>query len=82
MQETPVRFLGREDLLENGLATHSSILGLYLKWITNKDLLYRTGNFTQSYVAALMGGVFEGSWLQVYVELSPFGVLLKLSQCC
>ena len=28
MQETPVRFQGREDLLEKGKATHSSILGL------------------------------------------------------
>ena len=28
MQETPVRFLGLEDLLEKGEATHSSILGL------------------------------------------------------
>ena len=28
MQETPVRFLGQEDLLEKGQATHSSILGL------------------------------------------------------
>ena len=26
MQETPVRFLGREDPLEKGRATHSSIL--------------------------------------------------------
>ena len=26
MQETPVQFLGREDLLEKGYATHSSIL--------------------------------------------------------
>ena len=26
MQETPVRFLGREDPLEEGMATHSSIL--------------------------------------------------------
>ena len=23
---------------------------LYLKWITNKDLLYSTGNYTQYYV--------------------------------
>ena len=29
---------------------------LYLKWITNKDLLYSTGNFAQCYVAAWMGG--------------------------
>jgi len=28
MLETPVRFLGREDPLEKGEATHSSILGL------------------------------------------------------
>ena len=28
LQETPVRFLGREDPLEKGQATHSSILGL------------------------------------------------------
>ena len=34
MQETPVRFLGQEDLLEEGQATHSSILGLplWLSW--------------------------------------------------
>ena len=30
MQETPVQFLGREDPLEKGYATHSSILGLLL----------------------------------------------------
>ena len=28
MQENPIRFLGQEDLLEKGYATHSSILGL------------------------------------------------------
>ena len=34
MKETPVQFLGREDLLEKGQATHSSILGLpwWLSW--------------------------------------------------
>ena len=29
---------------------------LYLKWITNKDLLSSTGNSDQCYVAAWMGG--------------------------
>ena len=29
---------------------------LYLKWITNKDLLWSTGNSAQCYVAAWMGG--------------------------
>ena len=34
MQETPAQFLGQEDLLEKGWATHSSILGLplWLNW--------------------------------------------------
>ena len=34
MQETPVRLLGWEDLLEKGEATHSSILELpwWLSW--------------------------------------------------
>ena len=29
---------------------------LYLKWISNKDLLYSTWNSVQCYVAAWMGG--------------------------
>ena len=39
---------------------------LYLKWITNKILLYRTWNSVQCYVAAWMGGEFAGKWIQVY----------------
>ena len=35
---------------------------LYLKWITNKDLLYSTGNSAQFYVAAWIGGEFEAEW--------------------
>ena len=31
---------------------------LYLKWITNKNLLYSTGNSAQCYVVAWMGGEF------------------------
>ena len=33
---------------------------LYLRWITNKDLLYSTGNSAQCYMAAWMGGEFGG----------------------
>ena len=36
---------------------------LYLKWITNKDLLYSTWKSAQGYVAAWMGREFEGEWL-------------------
>ena len=32
MQETPVRFLGWKDLLEKGMATHSSILAWRIQW--------------------------------------------------
>ena len=55
---------------------------LNLKWITNKDLLYNTGNSIRCYVAAWMGGEFGGEWMHRYVWLSPFAVHLKLSQHC
>ena len=44
--------------------------------------VYRTGNSAHCYVAAWMGGKFEGEWIHVYVWLSPFAVHLKLSQYC
>ena len=40
---------------------------LYLKWITNKDLLYHTWNSAQCYVPAWMGGGFREEWIQVYI---------------
>ena len=52
---------------------------LYLKQITNKDLLHSRGNSIQCYVAAWMGEEFGGEWIPVYVWLSPFAVHLKLS---
>ena len=51
---------------------------LYLKWVTNKVLLYSTGKSAQCYRAAWMGG----GCIHVYVWLSPFAVHLKLSQRC
>ena len=33
---------------------------LYLKWITDKDLLYSTGNSAQCYVASWREGEFGG----------------------
>ena len=53
---------------------------LYSKWITNKDLLYSTGNSAQFYVAAWMGRELGGEWIHVHVWLSPFTVHWKLSQ--
>ena len=36
MQETPVRFLGQEDPLEKGKATHSSILAWRTPWTVHQ----------------------------------------------
>ena len=55
---------------------------LYLKWITNEDLLYGTGNSVQCYRAAWMGGEFGGEWIHIHVMLNPFAVHLKLWQHC
>ena len=55
---------------------------LYLKLITNRDLLYSTWNSAQCYVAAWMRGEFGGERIHVYASLSPFTVHQKLSQHC
>ena len=55
---------------------------LYLKRITNKDLLYSTENSAQCHGAVWMGGEFRREWIYVYVWLSPLAVRLKLSQHC
>ena len=39
---------------------------LYLKWITNKDLLYSTGN-SQCYVAAWVEGGFRRESIHIYI---------------
>ena len=39
----------------------------YVKWITNKELLYSTGNSAQCYVAAWKGGVLgENGYMLIY----------------
>ena len=42
-EETPVGFLGQEDPLEKGQATHSSILGL-LWWSVGNESAYNAGD--------------------------------------
>ena len=44
---------------------------LYLKWITNKDLLYSTGSSAQCYVEAWMEGEFGGE-CESHLVLSDF----------
>ena len=40
MQETHVRSLGQEDLLEKGLATHSNILAWRIPWTEKPEGLH------------------------------------------
>ena len=40
---------------------------LYIKWITNKNLLYSTWNSAQCYVLAWMEGKFAREWIYAYV---------------
>ena len=44
MQEIQVRFLGHEDPLEEGLATHSSILAWRIPWTEEPDGLQSIGS--------------------------------------
>ena len=55
---------------------------LYLKQITNKDLVYSMWNSVQWYVAARMEGESGEEWVYVYVWLNPFAVHLELSPHC
>ena len=44
MQETSIPSLGREDPLENGMATHSSILAWRIPWIEEPGRLQSMGS--------------------------------------
>ena len=52
------------------------------KMYTQQGHTIQHGNSAQCYVAAWIGGEFEGEWTHVHVWLSPFPVHLKLSQYC
>ena len=55
---------------------------LYLKWLTNKDLLRSTWNSAQCYVPEWIEEGFEGEWIDVYIWLTPFAVHMKLPEHC
>ena len=54
---------------------------LYVKQITNKDLLHST-RFAQCFVSAWFGPGFGGEQMHVHMWLSPFAAHLKLPQHC
>ena len=53
---------------------------LYIKQVSNKDLLYSTGNYIQSPVINHNGKKYEKDY--IYVGLSHFAVQQKLIQHC
>ena len=55
--------IGGRDIRESGI---NMCTLLYLKWITNKFLLYSTRTSVQCYAAAWMGGEFGREWIHVY----------------
>ena len=55
---------------------------LCLKRITNKNLFYSTRTSAQHYMPAWLGAGFGREQIHGYIWLSPFTVLLKLSQHC
>ena len=58
--------LGEEVIREFGMDKYTV---LYLKWITNKDLLCNAGNSPQCYVAAWMGrGLWENRYTYMMAE--------------
>ena len=56
---------------------------LYLKWITNKDLPYSTGNSAQCYVAAWMGQQLGGEWIHdMYGAWGRMNICMAKTLCC
>ena len=45
---------------------------LYFEWITNKNLLYSTGNSAQGYVPAWLGAGFKREWIHAGLVPSLF----------
>ena len=48
MQETQVQSLGQEDILEKGMATHSSILAWKTPWTEETPMVQSTGSQSQT----------------------------------
>ena len=74
------RRIGEGIVREFGTDTYTL---LHFKWITDKVLLYSTGDSAaQCCMAAWTRGESGGEWIHVHVWLSPSAVHLKLPQHC
>ena len=66
--------VGKEIVRDFGISMYTL---LYLKWITNKDLLYSTWNSAPCYVAALMGAGFAWEWIRAITSWQIDGETMK-----
>ena len=60
---------------------------LYIKQISNKDLLYNTRNYAQYFVLTYMGKASEKEYtyiiiIYIHIKLNQFAAYLKLTQHC
>ena len=62
MQEIWIRSLGREDPLEKGTATHSSILAWRIPWTEEPDRLQSMGSKTVRHNGGTLTFPFWYSW--------------------
>ena len=65
MQETRVQPLGREDPLEKGMVTHSSILAWRIPWTKEPGRLKSTGSHTVGYDGATNTFTFQSRELLI-----------------
>ena len=88
MQETPVQFLGQEDSLEKGQATHSSILGLPFDSsgkestcnVGDLDLIPELGRYPREGKGYPLqySGLNSTPWSQNQIQLSDFHLHFSL----
>ena len=58
---------GRDKLEEFGIKIYTL---LYIKQITNKDLLYNTGNYTQYLVVTYNGKESKKEYIYIYITIT------------
>ena len=62
---------------ELGMNTHTL---LYIKLITNQDLVYSTGNYIQYLVITYNGKESENDYIYIHIYVNHFAVHMKLTQ--
>ena len=77
MQETPVQFLGQEDPLEKGKATHSSILAWRIPWMESQRPGHDRATFPFHEVSVLVFCPFYFVFV-CYYFISVLGIFFML----